>query len=53
VVENDGIVPFPDFASPGMIDKLTPGVQGLISKTMTTDQFLASLQGSWADHHGS
>jgi ABC-type glycerol-3-phosphate transport system substrate-binding protein len=53
VVENNGIVPFPDFASPGMIDKLTPGVQGLISKTTTTDQFLASLQGSWADHHGS
>ncbi|AYY12346.1 extracellular solute-binding protein [Actinobacteria bacterium YIM 96077] len=51
VVENDGIVPFPDFASPGMIDKLTPGVQGLISETMTRDEFLRSLQESWDEHH--
>jgi len=52
VAENNGIVPFPDFASPGMIDKLTPGVQGLINGTTTTDQFLASLQESWTAHHG-
>lgn len=53
VSDNDGIVPFPDFASPGMIDKLTPGIQGLISGSMTTDEFLASLQESWNKHHGS
>ncbi|KAB2340231.1 ABC transporter substrate-binding protein [Actinomadura rudentiformis] len=53
VSQKNGIVPFPDFASPGMIDKLTPGVQGLISSKMTTDDFLSSLQKSWDGHHGS
>lgn len=53
VAENNGIVPFPDFASPGMIDKLTPGVQGLISGTTTPEDFLRSLQTSWDEHHGS
>ncbi|NED96227.1 extracellular solute-binding protein [Phytoactinopolyspora alkaliphila] len=52
VVENNGIVPFPDFASPGMIDKLTPGIQGIISGSTTTDAFLGSLQESWDEHHG-
>lgn len=53
IAQDNGIVPFPDFASPGMIDKLTPGAQGLINGTTTTDQFLASLQESWTAHHGS
>lgn len=52
VAEADGIVPFPDYASPGMIDKLTPGVQGLISRTMTPEDFLRSLQESRDEHHG-
>lgn len=53
VAQKNGIVPFPDFASPGMIDQLTPGIQGLISGKMTADDFLGSLQKSWNDHHGS
>ncbi|WP_206337770.1 extracellular solute-binding protein [Streptomyces sp. WAC 06738] len=53
VAQADGIVPFPDYASPGMIDKLTPGVQGLISGKTTADDFLRSLQESWNEHHGS
>ncbi|MEU0568168.1 extracellular solute-binding protein [Nonomuraea sp. NPDC005983] len=53
VAQHNGIVPFPDFASPGMIDKLTPGVQGLISGRTTTEDFLRSLQSSWEQHHGS
>lgn len=53
VAQSNGIVPFPDYASPGMIDKLTPGIQGLISGKMTTDDFLKSLQESWDAHHGS
>lgn len=53
VAQANGIVPFPDFASPGMIDKLTPGVQGLISGTTTPQEFLGSLQSSWNEHHGS
>ncbi|GAA3559057.1 extracellular solute-binding protein [Nonomuraea rosea] len=53
VAQGNGIVPFPDYASPGMIDKLTPGVQGLISGKMTPDAFLKSLQESWDGHHGS
>ena len=51
VVADDGIVPFPDFASPNMIDRLTSGVQGLLSTQTTPDQFLASLQESWTQHH--
>lgn len=53
VSESNGIVPFPDFATPGMIDKLTPGIQGLISGKTTPDDFLRSLQKSWDGHHGS
>lgn len=53
VAQANGIVPFPDFASPGMIDKLTPGIQALISDKMTPEAFLASLQDSWKQHHGS
>lgn len=52
VVEVNGIVPFPDFSAPGMIDRLTAGVQGLISKRTTSDDFLASLQSEWTGHHG-
>jgi ABC-type glycerol-3-phosphate transport system substrate-binding protein len=52
VVQDDGIVPFPDFASANMIDRLVAGVQGLLSKRMTPDAFLASLQESWAEYHG-
>jgi ABC-type glycerol-3-phosphate transport system substrate-binding protein len=51
VVQDDGIVPFPDFASANMIDRLTTGVQGLLSKRTTPDAFLASLQESWAEYH--
>ncbi|MBN6054207.1 extracellular solute-binding protein [Nonomuraea sp. RK-328] len=53
VAQANGIVPFPDYASPGMIDKLTPGIQGLITGTMAPDAFLRSLQESWDGHHGS
>ncbi|MCW6004158.1 extracellular solute-binding protein [Micromonospora sp. CPCC 205371] len=52
VVGDNGIVPFPDFASPNMIDRLTSGVQGLLSKQSTPDQFLTSLQESWTQYHG-
>lgn len=51
VADNDGIVPFPDYATPGMIDQLTPGIQGLISGSSTPEEFLASLQAEWEDHH--
>ncbi|GAA4708652.1 ABC transporter substrate-binding protein [Phytohabitans rumicis] len=52
VVADNGIVPFPDFASPNMIDRLTSGVQGLLSKKTTPDAFLTSLQESWTEYHG-
>lgn len=52
VVDDDGIVPFPDFASPNMIDRLTSGVQGLLSKKMAPNEFLTSLQSSWTQYHG-
>ncbi|WP_431867797.1 ABC transporter substrate-binding protein [Nocardiopsis eucommiae] len=51
VADNEGIVPFPDHAAPGMIDQLTPGIQGLISGSATPEEFLASLQAEWESHH--
>lgn len=52
LVAVDGIVPFPDFAAPAMIDQLISGVQGLISKQSTTDQYLGNLQTTWSEYHG-
>jgi raffinose/stachyose/melibiose transport system substrate-binding protein len=52
LVAVDGIVPFPDFAAPSMIDQLTSGIQGLISKQSTTDQYLEALQTTWSEYHG-
>lgn len=52
VAENDNIVPFPDFAAPGMIDQLTAGIQGIISDQMEPDQFLTSMQETWTSYHG-
>ena len=52
VAEESNIVPFPDFAAPGMIDSLTGGLQGIISGQSTTEDYLASLQEVWASHHG-
>ncbi|MFI5896136.1 ABC transporter substrate-binding protein [Actinoplanes sp. NPDC051513] len=51
VVDDNGIVPFPDFASPNMIDRLTAGVQGLLSRKTTPEKFLADLQESWNQYH--
>jgi raffinose/stachyose/melibiose transport system substrate-binding protein len=51
VVDANGIVPFPDFASPDMIDQLTSGVQGLLSDQTTPDQYLSALQKSWSSYH--
>ncbi|WP_277050459.1 ABC transporter substrate-binding protein [Ruania albidiflava] len=52
VAENDNIVPFPDFAAPGMIDQLKAGIQGIVSDQMEPDQFLASMQETWTSYHG-
>ena len=52
VAEHSNIVPFPDFAAPGMVDRLTAGQQGIISDQMTTDEYLAMLQEAWVAHHG-
>jgi len=51
VIDGSGIVSFPGSASPGMIDKLKPGIQGLISGHTTPEEFLRSLQGEWSDFH--
>jgi raffinose/stachyose/melibiose transport system substrate-binding protein len=52
VVENDGILPFPDFAAPSMLDALTAGVQGLIDGKTASAAYLQSLQGVWTSYHG-
>ncbi|WP_083939565.1 ABC transporter substrate-binding protein [Nocardiopsis chromatogenes] len=52
VIEEEGLVPFPDYATPGMLDQLTPGVQGLIAGVTTEEEFLRSLQEEWEGDHG-
>jgi raffinose/stachyose/melibiose transport system substrate-binding protein len=52
VVAGQGILPFPDFAAPAMLDALVSGTQGLISKRVTTDDYLAQLQAVWNEYHG-
>src|SRR5699024_3032416 len=51
VLDGAGIVPFPDYAAPGMIDKLTAGVQGLITGHMDAEEYLDSLQSEWDSYH--
>lgn len=51
VIEGEGIVSFPGTASPGMVDVLQPGVQGLISGHVKPDEFVKSLQDEWLDFH--
>jgi ABC-type glycerol-3-phosphate transport system substrate-binding protein len=52
VVANDGILPFPDFAAPSMLDVLISGNQGLIAGKTSVDAYLESLQDVWDEHHG-
>lgn len=47
----DGLVSFPDIAAPGMINQITPGVQGLIAQELDPADFLADLQAEWAEHN--
>lgn len=51
VIDAEGLVPFPDFATPGMADELTPGLQGVIAGTTSEEEFLGSLQNEWDEHH--
>lgn len=51
VAAGAGVVSFADYASPGMIDKLEAGVQGLITGHMAPDAFLKSLQTEWSSYH--
>jgi raffinose/stachyose/melibiose transport system substrate-binding protein len=50
VAANDGIMPFPDFPAPALLDLLTAGIQGLIADQMTTEQYLESLQDAWVEY---
>ena len=52
VVADDGILPFPDFAAPSMLDALTSGVQGLIAGKTSPQDYLGSLQDVWSGYHG-
>src|SRR5699024_10581713 len=51
VIEEENLVPFPDFATPGMVDQLTPGIQGLVAGTTSEEEFLHTLQQEWDEHH--
>lgn len=51
VVKGSGIVPFPDVATSGMLDKLQSGVQGVLDGRTASKEFLESLQQEWSEHH--
>jgi len=51
VIDGAGIVPFPGYASPGMVDKLQSGAQGLITGHMAAEEYLRSMQEEWASYH--
>lgn len=50
VTANDGIMPFPDFPAPALLDLLTAGIQGLIAGQTTPDEYLQSVQDAWESH---
>lgn len=49
---DDGLMPFPDFAAPAMLDSLTSGLQQVNSGRMQPKAFLDSLQQVWSAYHG-
>src|SRR5699024_12864566 len=51
VIDGAGIVPFPGYASPGTVDKLQSGAQGLITGHMAAEEYLRSMQEEWASYH--
>ncbi len=53
IVSDDGLMPFPDFAAPAMLDKLTSGLQQVAAGRMDSKTFLQSLQEVWDSYHGS
>ncbi|MBE2997891.1 extracellular solute-binding protein [Nocardiopsis sp. HNM0947] len=50
VIDAEGLLPFPDWASPGMADELVPGVQGVLAGTTGEEEFLRGLQDEWSAH---
>ncbi|MET3806354.1 raffinose/stachyose/melibiose transport system substrate-binding protein [Nakamurella sp. UYEF19] len=53
VVSADGLIPFPDFAAPAMLDSLESGLQSVIAGREQPQDFLQSLQTVWTAYHGS
>src|SRR5699024_10418292 len=51
VIDGAGIVPYPSYASPGMGDEATAGIQGLITGKTTPEEYLDSLQSEWDSYH--
>ncbi len=52
IVSDDGLMPFPDFAAPAMLDSLTSGLQQVTAGRMQPKAFLESLQKVWNSYHG-
>lgn len=51
IVSDDGLMPFPDFAAPAMLDSLTSGLQQVTAGRMEPKAFLESLQKVWTAYH--
>lgn len=51
VIDAEGLLPFPDWATPGMGDQLRPGLQGILAGTTDEEEFLRSVQEEWDEHH--
>ncbi|MGN6300984.1 MAG: ABC transporter substrate-binding protein [Angustibacter sp.] len=49
---DDGLMPFPDFAAPAMLDSITSGLQQVNSGRMEPKKYLESLQQVWSAYHG-
>jgi len=52
VVKDNGLLQFPDAASPDMLPILQSGLQSVIIQRKSTKDFLTSLQDAWSHSHG-
>jgi len=48
IVEQDGLVPYLDYATPTMYDTIGAALQDLLAKKATPDQFLDRLEKDYA-----
>jgi len=50
-IEDNGLVPYLDFATPAMGDAAFPAIQSLIADETTPAELTATVQDNWSDYH--